>query len=96
MWIASVSIPQRWIVWPVITDVKIEQRIDEVPFEDVAGHVFGGRHVLQRCVREDLARELRLRDLIEEAVLEVGIDFVCVAQADLRGRAGRRGARTPR
>ena len=51
-----------------------------MPFEDVAGHVFGRRHVFQRRVGEDLARELRLRDLEEKAVLEVGIDFVGVAQ----------------
>ena len=62
---------------------EVEHRVDQVTFEDVAGHVFGRRHVFERGVGEDLARELRLGNLIQKTVLEIGIDLVRVTQPDL-------------
>ena len=41
---------------------QIEHRVDQMTLEDIARHVLGRRHVLERRVRKTLARELRLRD----------------------------------
>ena len=60
-----------------------EERVLLVAAEDVARHVLGRRHVLERRVGEDLARRLGLRDLVEQAVLELGVDLEGVAEADL-------------
>ena len=60
-----------------------EERVLLVAAEDVAGHVLGGRHVLERRVGEDLAGRFGLCDLEEETVLQLRVDLEGVPEADL-------------
>ena len=62
---------------------QVEERIEQVPGEHVAGHVLGRRHVLQRRVREELADQLRVRKLEQERVGHGGVDLERVAEAEL-------------
>ena len=61
----------------------IEEGILHMAAEDVARHKLRGGHVLQGSLGEDLPGHLGLRQLIEEAVLHIGIDLKGVAQAHL-------------
>ena len=71
-------------------DVLTRQRPDEVEhpvveeaLKDVAGHVLGRGHVLERCVGEALADELGVRDLEQDLVRQAGIDLERVPEAHL-------------
>ena len=75
---------------------QVEHRVVHVALEDVARLVLGGRHPLDRMALEDLANELRLRDLEEEAVLDARVDLVGVAEPHLLVGAARRAWRTLR
>ena len=68
---------------------EVEQRVGRVRAEQVAVHVPRRRHVLDRAVGEQLARELRLRPLIQQPVDDRRVDLERVAERDLRvGHAG--------
>ncbi len=51
--------------------------------EDITGHEFGGRHILQRMFRENLTRHLSLRDFQQQTVFHGGINFKRVAESHL-------------
>ena len=61
----------------------VEQRVLNMSAEDVAGHVLGRRHVLQRRFREDLTRHLCLRKLIKERVFHGRIHLKRVSEPHL-------------
>ena len=69
--------------WPVIAPDEVEEAVEQVAAEDVAGHVLRRRHPLQRRVREELAGEQRVRELEPEAVGELGVDLEGVPEAEL-------------
>src|SRR5690242_9494875 len=58
---------------------EVEHRADRVRAEDVPGDVLGGRHVLDRAAREELADEERQGPLVDDLAREVGIDLEGVA-----------------
>ena len=62
---------------------EVEHRVVHVREEDVACLVLGGRHPLDGVPVEDLANQLRLRDLEQERVFQPGIDLVGVAEPHL-------------
>ena len=62
---------------------EVEHAVDDVALEDVAGHVLGGRHVLERVAGEQLPDELRVGDLVDDLVGRRGVDLERVAEADL-------------
>ena len=62
---------------------EVEQRVGRVRAVQVAVHVPRRRHVLDRAVREQLARELRLGPLEQQAVLDGRVDLERVAERDL-------------
>ena len=70
----------------------VEQGVLHLAAEDIAGHELRGGHVLQGRLGEDLAGHLGLRQLIQEAVLHIGVDLEGVAQTLLLlGQAGPQG-----
>ena len=66
---------------------EVEQRVGRVRAEEVAVHVPGGGHVLDGAVGEQLARELRLGPLVQQAVRHRHVDLERVAERDLARRA---------
>ena len=62
---------------------EVEEPVEQVALEDVAGHVPGRRHPLQRRVGEQLAGEHRVGELEAERVGHVGVDLERVAEAEL-------------
>ena len=66
---------------------EVEQRVGRVGAEEVAVHVPGGRHVLDRAVGEQLARQLRLGPLVQQPVAHRDVDLERVAERDLARRA---------
>ena len=62
---------------------EVEEAVEQVAAEHVAGHVPGRRHPLQRRVREQLAGQQRVGQLQPERVRQVGVDLEGVAQAEL-------------
>ena len=63
----------------------VEQGVLYMALENVAGHVFGRRHVFQAGVGEHLAHQLRVRQLPQKTVLHLGVNLEGVAQAHLVG-----------
>ena len=61
----------------------VEQSILNMAAEDVAGHELCGRHILQRCLREDFAKHLSLRQFQQEAVFQRRVHFKGVTQTHL-------------
>ena len=73
---------------------EVEHAVDDVALEDVARHVLGWRHVLQRIAREQLPDELRIGDLVDDLIRLAGVDLERVAEADLpRLEVGAQGER---
>ena len=62
---------------------QVEEAVEQVAAEHVAGHVLGRRHPLQRRVREQLAGQQRVGQLEPERVRQVGVDLERVAEAEL-------------
>ena len=62
---------------------EVEERVEQVPPEHVAGHVLGRRHLLQGRVREELARQQGVRELEAGTVGQVRADLERVAQTEL-------------
>ena len=75
---------------------QVEERVQQVAGEDVAGHVLGRRHVLQRRVREQLADQLRVRQLEQERVRHRRVDLERVPEPELRCRPARPPCRSTR
>ena len=68
---------------------QVEEAVEQVAAEHVAGHVLGRRHPLQRRVREQLAGQQRVRQLQPERLRQVRVDLERVAEAQLPvGEAG--------
>ena len=68
---------------------QVEEAVEQVAAEDVAGHVLGRRHPLQRGVREQLAGQQRVGQLEPERVGQVRVDLEGVPQPELPvGQAG--------
>src|SRR5665647_2006199 len=62
---------------------EVEHAVDDVAVEDVARHVLGGRHVLERVAREELPDQLRIGDLVHDLVGFGRIDLEGVPEPDL-------------
>ena len=62
---------------------QVEEPVEQVAAEDVAGHVPRRRHPLQRGVREQVARQHRVGELEPERVGDVGVDLEGVAEPEL-------------
>ena len=62
---------------------QVEEPVEQVAAEHVAGHVLGRRHPLQRRVREELAGQQRVRQLQPEGLLALGLDLEGVPEAEL-------------
>ena len=62
---------------------QVEERVEQVAGEHVAGHVLGRRHVLQRRIGEQLPDQLGMGQLEQERVRHLGVDLERVPQAEL-------------
>ena len=62
---------------------EVEEAVEQVAAEHVAGHVPGRRHPLQRRLREQVAGQHRVRELEPERVGDLGVDLERVAQPEL-------------
>ena len=62
---------------------RVEQCVLNVTLEDVAGHVLGRRHVFQAGLGKHLAHQLRVGQLPQETVFQLGVDLEGVTEADL-------------
>ena len=62
---------------------EVEEAVEQVAAEHVAGHVPRGRHPLQRCRREQLAREQCVGQLHPERVGQVRVDLEGVSEPEL-------------
>ena len=62
---------------------EVEEAVEQVATEHVAGHVPRGRHPLQRCRREQLAGEQRVGQLHPERVRQVRVDLEGVSEPEL-------------
>ena len=80
---ASVIMPTSRMPCPVSAPDQVEEAVEQVAAEHVAGHVLGRRHPLQRRLREQLAGEQRVRELEPERVRHVRVDLERVAEAEL-------------
>ena len=81
--IPSVGIPIVWISCSVATVIRLKSVSHACVREQVAVHVPRRRHVLDRAVGEQLARQLRLRPLVQQPVLDRRVDLERVAERDL-------------
>src|SRR5262249_23886309 len=61
---------------------QVEHRVVYVALEDISRLELRRRHPLDRVALEDLAHELSLRDLEEEAVLDPRVDLERVAEPE--------------
>ncbi len=62
---------------------EVEEAVEQVAAEDVAGHVLGRRHPLQRRVREERPGQQRVGQLEPERLLPVRVDLERVPEAEL-------------
>ena len=62
---------------------QVEEAVEQVAAEDVAGHVPGRRHPLQRGLGEQVAGQHRVGELEAERVGDVGVDLERVPEAEL-------------
>ena len=75
---------------------QVEEAVEQVAPEDVAGHVLGRRHPLQRRLREQLAGQQRVRQLEPERLGQVRVDLEGVTEAELPVGQARLAARSTR
>ena len=64
---------------------EVEHAVDDVAVEDVAGHVLGRRHVLERVAGEQLPDQLGVGDLVDDLVGLGRVDLEGVPEPDLPG-----------
>src|SRR5674476_119152 len=62
---------------------EVEHAVDDVAVEDVAWHVLGRRHVLERVAREELPDQLRIGDLVHDLIGFGRVDLEGVPEPDL-------------
>ena len=62
---------------------EVEEAVEEIALEHVAGHVPRGRHPLERRLREQVARQHGVGELEAERVGHLGVDLEGVAEAEL-------------
>ncbi len=62
---------------------EVEEPVQQVAAEHVAGHVLRRWHPLQRRVREERPRQQRVGQLEPERLGQLGVDLECVTQAEL-------------
>ena len=75
--------PTSRMPWPVSAPDEVEEAVEQEALEDVAGHVAGRRHPLERRVGEQLAGQHRVGELEAERVGDVGVDLEGVSEAEL-------------
>ncbi len=80
---ASVIMPDQQDVLVGHRAGQVEEAVEQVAAEDVAGHVPRRRHPLERRLREQGARQQRVRELEPEAVGQCWVDLERVAEAEL-------------